>query len=210
VAASAGLRLRKGCGKPANEGEPESGVDDTRSYLMWALSARREKLEIGVDASTFDGERLRAIALRVMDRWDDRFIDLVQLSERETISLLPIRTSVPIGPWPTNRVTLIGDAIHSMTPFRGIGANVALKDAVRLRDTLAVAERGERPLLEAIHDYEAAMIAYGFSAVCGSLRAMEQIVSQNELRRTLSRAAFRVIEALPPVKRRLFRRLGNE
>jgi hypothetical protein len=39
---------------------------------------------------------------------------------------------------------------------------------------------------------------------------MEQIVSQNELRRTLSRAAFRVIEALPPVKRRLFRRLGNE
>jgi FAD binding domain-containing protein len=39
-------------------------------------------------------------------------------------------------------ITLIGDAIHSMTPYRGIGANVALKDAVRLRDALVAAQRG--------------------------------------------------------------------
>ena len=31
-------------------------------------------------------------------------------------------------------MTLIGDAIHAMTPYRGIGANIALKDAVGLRD----------------------------------------------------------------------------
>jgi salicylate hydroxylase len=187
-----------------------SHFDNTRSYLMWALSARREKFGLGPEMPTLSGERLRAIALRAMAHWDDRFIDLVRLSEQDTISLLPMRTSVPIGPWPTKRVTLIGDAIHSMTPFRGIGANVALKDAMRLRDALVAVDRGERPLLAAIHDYEAAMIAYGFSAVRNSLRAMEQIVTESELRRAASRAAFRVVEALPPLKRRLFSRLGNE
>ncbi|MGP0095238.1 MAG: FAD-dependent oxidoreductase [Xanthobacteraceae bacterium] len=197
-------------GAAANEAVSSGHFDDARSYLMWALSARREKFGLDPDTATLDGERLRGLALGAMARWDDRFIDLVRLSEGGTISLLPIRTSVPTGPWPTKRVTLIGDAIHSMTPFRGIGANVALKDAVRLRDALVAAHRGQRPLLAAIHDYEAAMIAYGFSAVRESLRAMEQIVTESELRRAVSRAAFRVIEALPPVKRRLFGRLGND
>jgi hypothetical protein len=41
-----------------------------------------------------------------------------------------------------------------MTPFRGIGANTALRDAVLLRDTLAGVVRGERDVLAALADYE--------------------------------------------------------
>src|SRR5262249_48191543 len=33
-----------------------------------------------------------------------------------------VKTSVAIPPWPTCNVTLLGDALHNMTPFRGIGA----------------------------------------------------------------------------------------
>ena len=97
-----------------------------------------------------------------------------------------------------------------MTPFRGIGANVALKDAVRLRDAIVAGESGERPLIDAIQGYETEMLRYGFKAVKNSLRAMEQTVGENEVARTLTRAAFCVIDRLPQVKRWMFRRMGDE
>jgi 2-polyprenyl-6-methoxyphenol hydroxylase-like FAD-dependent oxidoreductase len=84
------------------------------------------------------------------------------------------------------------------------------KDAVRLRDALAAVDRGERKLIDAIRDYEAGMIAYGFKAVASSLRAMQQITSDNPIGRLASRSAFRVIDRLPAVKRRFAQRLGNE
>jgi len=120
-----------------------------------------------------------------MDRWSDRLSELVWLSDPTTLSLLPIRTSLPVAPWETSRITLLGDAIHAMTPFRGIGANIALKDAVRLRDALVAGASGARPLIDAIRVYETEMLRYGFAAVKNSLAAMEQTVGENEFARTL-------------------------
>lgn len=70
------------------------------------------------------------------------------------MSLLPIRTSVAVKQWETTNITLLGDAIHSMTPFRGIGANIALRDAQLLARNLIAASRGEVALLDGIRDYE--------------------------------------------------------
>jgi len=188
--------------------------DNTRSYLMWALSAQREKLGLtaGLDgaAEPPDAEVLRAIALRAMARWDPAFRDLVRLADRATISTIAIRTSAPVAPWQSERVTLIGDAIHAMTPYRGIGANVALKDAVRLRDALVRADLGEAPLNEAIGGYETEMRRYGFAAVRNSLKAMQQVTAQGPIGLALSRAMFRLVDRLPPVKRLMFRRMGDE
>jgi 2-polyprenyl-6-methoxyphenol hydroxylase-like FAD-dependent oxidoreductase len=184
-------------------------LDNTQSYLMWALSGRRDKLGVVGDTPR-DSKELGTLALQAMERWSDRLSDLVWLSDPTTLSLLPIRTSMPVAPWETSRITLLGDAIHAMTPFRGIGANIALKDAVRLRDAIVAGESGERPLIDAIQGYEKEMLRYGFKAVKKSLRAMEQTVGENEFARALSRAAFRVIDRLPPVKRRMFRRMGDE
>jgi 2-polyprenyl-6-methoxyphenol hydroxylase-like FAD-dependent oxidoreductase len=184
--------------------------DNTRSYLMWALGARRRKFGIDGGEQELQGEPLRAIALRAMASWDERLQTLVRLADAGTINAIAMRTSRPLAAWPTRRVTLIGDAIHSMTPYRGIGANIALKDAVRLRDALVAADRGERPLIDAIRAYEAGMIDYGFKAVRASLRAMEQTTSDNVMGRIVSRAAFRAIDRLPPVKRWFAASLGNE
>jgi salicylate hydroxylase len=184
-------------------------LDNTQSYLMWALSGRRDRLGVSRDEPR-DPKALGAIALQTMDRWSDGLSDLVWLSDPTTLSLLPIRTSLPVSPWETSRITLLGDAIHAMTPYRGIGANIAIKDALRLRDAIVAGESGERPLIDAIQAYEAEMRRYGFAAVKNSLRAMEQTVGENEFARTLSRAAFRVINRLPPLKRRMFRRMGDE
>jgi 2-polyprenyl-6-methoxyphenol hydroxylase-like FAD-dependent oxidoreductase len=74
---------------------------------------------------------------------------------------LPLRTSVPIDPWPTTTVTLLGDAIHAMSPAAGAGACVALRDASRL--TTALTQGGN--LLDALRGYESAMTERGFAAV---------------------------------------------
>jgi 2-polyprenyl-6-methoxyphenol hydroxylase-like FAD-dependent oxidoreductase len=145
-----------------------------------------------------------------MESWSDALSELVWLSDPNTLSLLPIRTSLPVAPWEASRITLLGDAIHAMAPYRGIGANIALKDAVRLRDAIVAGKSGERPLIEAIEAYETEMRRYGFAAVRNSLAAMERTVGQNEFARTFARTAFRVIDRLPPVKRWMFRRVGDE
>jgi 2-polyprenyl-6-methoxyphenol hydroxylase-like FAD-dependent oxidoreductase len=188
----------------------DAHLDNRRSYLMWALGAQRHKFALNGNAEALHGEPLRTIALTAMASWDERFKTLVHLADPATINVLPIRTSKPLAPWPTRRVTLLGDAIHSMTPYRGIGANIALKDALRLCDALAAADRGEQTLIEAIHDYEAGMIDYGFKAVSDSLRAMEQAMSDSDLARMASRTVFRAIDRMPPVKRWFAARLGNE
>lgn len=184
--------------------------DNSCSYLMWALGAQRQKLGLNGAAEELPGEALRVIALSAMATWDDRFKALVRLAEAPTINAIAMRTAQPVAPWPTRRITLIGDAIHSMTPYRGIGANIALKDAVRLRDALLEADRGERDLIDAIHTYEAGMINYGFKAVRNSLRAMQQTTTDSAVSRVLSRVAFRAIDRLPPIKRRFAASLGNE
>jgi salicylate hydroxylase len=100
--------------------------ENTRSYLMWALSARREKFGLA-EPERADSATLAAAAAHAMRSWSHVLRDLVGLADPTTIACLPIRSSVPIAPWQTQRITLLGDAIHSMTPYRGIGANVALR-----------------------------------------------------------------------------------
>jgi 2-polyprenyl-6-methoxyphenol hydroxylase-like FAD-dependent oxidoreductase len=193
-----------------DDGARGSHLDNTRSYLMWAVGARRAALGLAEDAAAPDSATLRKMALDVMAQWDDRFRALVHLSDPGTVSLLPIRTSAPVAAWPTGRVTLIGDAIHSMTPYRGIGANIALKDAMHLCRGLTAVQRGEQDLSAAIGGYEANMRDYGFKAVAESLAAMHQMVDSTALRRTLSRTFFRAVDRLPGVKRRIFARMGEE
>ena len=183
--------------------------ENTRSYLMWALSAKREKFGLR-EAEWEDGAVLTAAAEAAMEGWARAFRDLVWLADPTTISCLPIRTSVPVAPWRARRITLLGDAIHSMTPYRGIGANVAIKDAARLTRALVAAHRGERHLIEAIHDYEAGMRDYAFRAVRNSLKAMHQTVTDSQLGLLFSRLSMRAIEVLPPVKRAMARGLGEE
>ncbi|MFG2833009.1 FAD-dependent oxidoreductase [Streptomyces sp. NPDC048434] len=71
------------------------------------------------------------------------------------------------------RVTLLGDAIHPMSPAGGTGANTALRDAAVLADKLTAVRRPAGPV-SAVAAYETEMRRYGFAAVAESLRYGER------------------------------------
>jgi 2-polyprenyl-6-methoxyphenol hydroxylase-like FAD-dependent oxidoreductase len=115
-----------------------------------------------------------------------------------------------VDAWQASRITLLGDAIHSMTPYRGIGANIALRDAALLCRQLARAAHGEAPLLDAVADYERAMRRYGFAAVHGSLEAMKAQLETGALARAASRAVLRMMNRVPSLKRWFFLAMAAE
>lgn len=185
--------------------------DNTTSYLMWGYAANAGRYPCDdATLSALDGAALRDLTSRQIAGWHPDLRRMVAATPEETVTLLPIRTSVPVKQWKTTNITLLGDAIHSMTPFRGIGANTALRDAQLLARNLIAVAHGQRELLESIHDYETQMIDYGFGAVRLSLRTAEQTISNNWLGRSMFKAALRLFSAVPPLKRKVFADLGND
>jgi 2-polyprenyl-6-methoxyphenol hydroxylase-like FAD-dependent oxidoreductase len=128
--------------------------------------------------------------------------ELITGSDPATVNALTVRSAHPVDPWPTTAVTLLGDAIHNMTPMGGIGANTALRDADLLRRRLAGATPGAWQ--DAVAGYERQMLDYGFAAVRASLRNTRQGTRANPATRLLFRTMLRAIDILPSLKRRRF------
>ncbi|MFY9956891.1 FAD-dependent oxidoreductase [Bradyrhizobium sp.] len=173
--------------------------DEREEYVMWGFSAHRAKFG-SADPDRLGGEKLKAAVLGLMQDWHPSAMRLVQAADASAVSAFAVKTSVPIPPWRTRNVTLLGDALHNMTPFRGIGANTALRDAAALRNALVIVDRGERDLVPALADYERDMIDYGFAAVRASLADMERFHADRPLSRALTKAAFRAADWIPPLK----------
>jgi 2-polyprenyl-6-methoxyphenol hydroxylase-like FAD-dependent oxidoreductase len=138
-------------------------------YFMWALTAQAGAFGAGLN--DLDAAGLHAVAMTTIRRWHPDIRRLVELASVTETTLVPIRSAVPIEAWPSSRVTLLGDAVHAMSPARGSGANTALRDAALLASELAAAARGDKDMVQAIGDYEREMIAYGFAAVRASREA---------------------------------------
>jgi 2-polyprenyl-6-methoxyphenol hydroxylase-like FAD-dependent oxidoreductase len=168
---------------------PDVELTAVPSYLMWALTGPARRFASDPAASGPAAQSpaaqspaaqspaaqspaaLHQIVLDMIRRWHHDLRRLVELASVEETMLVPIRTSVPADPWPASRVTLLGDAIHAMSPARGSGANTALRDAALLAGELGAAARGDKTLLSAIVGYERAMTDYGFAAVRANQRA---------------------------------------
>ncbi|MCP3804769.1 FAD-dependent monooxygenase [Allokutzneria sp. A3M-2-11 16] len=187
-----------------DQDDPDALFDNTAPYVFWSFSAKREYF--GEDLDSLGARELRDLVLRSTTGWAPQLRALVALSDVDTTTLLPIRSAAPVPKWAASSVTLLGDAAHSMTPFRGVGANIALRDAQLLCRKLIEAER---PLVERIAEYEAEMTEYGFAAVRASLTAAKQAVSGGRAARLAGRAAFRVLDAVPALKRRAFADIGR-
>lgn len=150
----------------AAEFAPEVQFHTNGSYLMWSLNAPRAQSAASDDELfRMDGPALRQLVLKQIKSWHPNLRDLIAASDPTEIFPIAVRVSVPCEPWPSAPITLLGDAIHAMSPAGGSGANMALLDARLLCQTLISIAHGEKPLLQAIHEYETQMLKDGFEAV---------------------------------------------
>ncbi|MFI5709145.1 FAD-dependent oxidoreductase [Kribbella sp. NPDC051620] len=185
---------------------PGLQFDNTRDYMNWGLSATADKLPANV--MDLRGEELIKVALDATPGWHLNLRRLFELTDPGTCFPVNIWTSVPLDPWPTTNVTLLGDAIHTMTPGRGVGANTALRDALQLCKKLIEVRDGRSELIAAVGEYEKAMIEYGFDAV---LKSRAQMSASDPVHKPVvgrvvlagMRTAMRAVNHLPPVKRRM-------
>jgi kynurenine 3-monooxygenase len=79
-----------------------------------------------------------ALARRFFERHfpdvDVNTMEVVQQCLSAPVSSL---TSLRCNPWHAGRVVMIGDACHTLYPFSGQGANLALEDCIHLRQRMA-------------------------------------------------------------------------
>lgn len=155
------------------------------------------------------GNELVRLALDLTRNWHPNLRELFHRSDPESCIPVKVATSEPVRPWPPSNITLIGDAIHTMTPGRGVGANTALRDAALLCRQLTAVAAGDRTLLRAVADYEAEMLPYGFARVADSL-ANNGTSGNDPLYRPVvgrfalmaARSYFSLTSRVPPLRRR--------
>lgn len=162
---------RRPHGRVVAELAPEVALDPVADYLMWLQLARTEDYPVSEDRfwSASPGE-LHRMALDLLDGWHPDLRRLVELGEPESTFPLAIRALLPVPEWTPGPITLLGDAIHAMTPIGGRGGNTALQDAALLGERLVAARRGDVDMVGGIGEYEARMREYGYLAVEQSLR----------------------------------------
>jgi 2-polyprenyl-6-methoxyphenol hydroxylase-like FAD-dependent oxidoreductase len=96
---------------------------------VWGYSAHRDTLRIAGAPDEVASERARAAVLGQMADWNPSVRWLIKRADASSLTVLLVKSSLPIAHWTTIRVTLLGDALHNMTPYRGVGANTALRYA---------------------------------------------------------------------------------
>ncbi|KAF8244183.1 FAD/NAD(P)-binding domain-containing protein [Wilcoxina mikolae CBS 423.85] len=83
------------------------------------------------------------IVKRYFDDWDEGLKDLVRLADDDSIITRKL-FMLPVGfQWePKQGITLLGDAAHLMTPFAGVGVNLAMHDTLDLATAILARKDG--------------------------------------------------------------------
>lgn len=159
---------------PATSSAHET-LDEEADHLIWVLVSSRAAYGGDPQSLFHNGPALQKLALQLTVDWHSALKRMIEDTDPKGVSATALQGAETIEPWETTNVTLLGDAIHAMPPLQGQGGSTALRDAALLCHKLAQVKRGEVPLLPAIHDYESAMLQYGFDAVRSAMRMATMI-----------------------------------
>ncbi len=149
-------------------------ITPTSDYLYWCLIGPYATFEIEPNHRA-DSDRIRKAILSVTRDWHPSLRKILQQSEAGDTAMLPIRSGRPDVHWPVGSATLLGDAIHAMTPAGGLGANTALADAASLAEAILKADCGSLSIPFALAQYESDMRERAISAVETSNRGASKL-----------------------------------
>ncbi|KAF2261050.1 FAD/NAD(P)-binding domain-containing protein [Lojkania enalia] len=115
-------------------------MDDPDVQFGWTLAAQPGVVGAPNDDYTIVGKPAAEIAKALTRDWHPRVRTLFDEMVESEAAFWKITCSTPSGvpDWQNEpRVTVIGDAVHSMTPAGGMGANTAVRDSALLGKLLA-------------------------------------------------------------------------
>lgn len=140
---------------PANNGSKDSGGEHYKMQvvLSWPVKTPADAHLPSSSAALAEEMKRRAAGFHPTLR------DAVDLISEENTPREIILQDWPCLPWDNRggRVTLVGDAAHAMTMYRGEAANHGIMDAYHLVRALKDVREGARGLEEAVDGYEAEM-----------------------------------------------------
>lgn len=159
-----------------------TGLAPVPDYLATMVGARTDHpaMPSFADLRRCDGATLARLARTLLGGdWHPDLSDI--LAQWDVGSLFPLRisTAATVPDWPGGAVTLIGDAVHAMSPVLAMGANTALRDAGELTAAVATVRADERSLHDAVADYHHRMQAYAAPLVEASRRIGRGRVGQH-------------------------------
>ncbi|KAH8659363.1 hypothetical protein BGZ60DRAFT_415109 [Tricladium varicosporioides] len=141
-------------------------MDDPSLNFGWTLGAQPGVIK--VDDFSLVGAPAAKIAKELTANWHPRIKPLFDEMPESEAAFWKITCSTPSGvpEWKNEpRVTVIGDAVHSMTPAGGIGASTAVRDSALLGKLISEAGGYKEGVTAA---YEKEMRVYGSEAVATS------------------------------------------
>lgn len=119
-----------------------SDMDDPKVYFGWTLAAQPGVIRAPNDDNSTIGAPAAKLAKSLTANWHPRVKPLFDEMVESEAAFWKVTCSTPTGipEWQSEpRVTLLGDAVHSMTPAGGIGASTAVRDSALLGKLLAEA-----------------------------------------------------------------------
>ena len=145
-------------------------MDNPDINFGWTMGGSPGVIETPNDNYTIIGKPAADIAKSLTSHWHERVKPLFDNMVEDEAAFWKITCSSPEGVphWPNeSRITVIGDAVHAMTPAGGNGANTAVRDSDLLGRLIGEAwAQGKNDTWEGVTAaYEKEMREYGSMAV---------------------------------------------
>ena len=138
------------------------------------------------------GEALLAQVAGATAGWLPLVGELIEATIPDSVGVRRYDDRQPLTAVHQGRVWLIGDAAHPMTPFQGQGANMAMVDALRVAEWMALLASDPATAALAGPAVEREIADRGRKAVMESRRAAEQFHVRSGFRQAMRNVGMRV------------------
>lgn len=131
------------------------GSEDSDDELGWVFVGGPGSFEAPSGDSSIVGQQAADLSRELTSKWHAKLRPIFTEQNDAQAAFLKMSTAWPGGieEWQNEpRVTVMGDAVHCMTPAGGVGANTALKDAAFIGRLLAKAGGWEEGLTKRYED----------------------------------------------------------